>query len=103
MLFPSIASRTNFATIFKNVSRVLKCQGFFVAATMNPCFDGYMQKMLFDREDIESKFKGYYNSPSKYVVRREKEGKKVCFRGLSLDVERLLKSWKRGGFSVEGY
>ncbi len=79
MLFPSVSNFKTFKGIFTEVARVLKQNGYFIATIMNPCFDGYMQKMLFDREDVETEFKGYYASPTKYVVHREIEGVKFTF------------------------
>jgi len=79
MLFPSISDFTVFNNIFMEVSKVLKPGGYFIATIMNPCFDGYMQKMLFDRKDIETNFTGYYTSPSKYAVNREIDGVKFTF------------------------
>lgn len=79
MLFPSVSNWEVFTGIFKESKRVLKNGGYFIACIINPYFDGYMQKMLFERADIKTKYIGYYNSPVKYEVFRNIDGVDFTF------------------------
>lgn len=97
MLFPSIGVLSVFKGVFKETSRVLKLGGYFVATIMHPCFDGYMQKMLFDRNDIEADFKGYYASPSKYVVHRKLDGVNFTFEDYHWQFNDYLSASKEAG------
>lgn len=92
MLFPSIGTKEIFGSIFREVSKVLNTKGYFMATIMNPCFDGYMQKMLFNREDIQTEFTGYYTSPQKYVVNRVIEGTPFTFEDFHWQLSDYMQS-----------
>jgi SAM-dependent methyltransferase len=73
MLFPSISSERDFQAVFNFSHKILADSGIIIIAAGHPCFDGYMQKHFFDREDIETTFNGYFKSGANYKVHRTVE------------------------------
>jgi SAM-dependent methyltransferase len=68
MLFPSMDTKANFLAAFQSIEKLLATEGSAVISTGHPCFDGYMQKHFFAREDINADFQGYHCEGKRYQV-----------------------------------
>ncbi len=71
MLLPSVATKAAFNAVFQTGADLLLDDGTLIVSSGHPCFDGYMGKKFFGRTDIETEFKGYFQSGSKYKVMRK--------------------------------
>lgn len=71
MLFPSIANQADFESVFDSIQTALTDDGIAIVTMGHPCFDGYMTKHFFQREDIQTNFTGYFTSGSNYQVHRK--------------------------------
>ena len=101
MLFPSLTSTELFDSVFASMSRALKTDGLVVIGTMNPYFDGYMQKWLFARDDIETKFVGYFHSGVNYVAHREINGETFDFSDYHWQLPDYVKSANKYGLKIK--
>ncbi len=68
MLFPSLCDKKSILKVLENSKKVLSVTGSIVIAVTHPCFDHYMQKFLFERDDVETDFKNYFDSGSKFKM-----------------------------------
>ncbi|MFC1649506.1 class I SAM-dependent methyltransferase [Patescibacteria group bacterium] len=100
MLFPSLPSIKAFNSVFESMSKSLKEGGLIILGIMNPYFDGYMQKRLFDRKDIDTDFDGYFKSGVNYTVRRVMEGRKFTFSDYHWQLPDYTKAARQMGLSL---
>lgn len=68
-VLPVLKSKKDICIALENCKQALKKSGIIVIGHIHPCFDGYMQKWLFKRKDIQTNFKGYFKSGEKYTVK----------------------------------
>lgn len=71
MLFPSIAKKKDIDAIFRGGEGLMTDRGIMITSSGHPCFDGYMGKKFFGREDIETVYEGYFKSGRNYKVFRK--------------------------------
>ncbi|MCA9308273.1 class I SAM-dependent methyltransferase [candidate division WWE3 bacterium] len=100
MLFPSISDFANFTAVFEQVSKVLKPNGYFIATIINPFLDGYMQAELFNRTDIETEFKGYYESGARYLAHRDIDGVKFTFEDYHWQLSDYIKAGYKSSLAL---
>ncbi len=80
MLMNHFNTRDNIKKTLEQCKMVLKNEGVILVGVAHPCFDGYMQYGVLSRkEDIETQFKGYFNSGEKYLVHNVLDGKALTF------------------------
>ncbi len=103
MLFPSIGDPEAFEGIFATAAKLTKKDGLFLIGTIHPCFDGYMQSHLFERDDIKTNFTGYYKSGSNYKVYRKLQSKDFVFSDYHWQLADYFVAASRFGFYVDQF
>lgn len=71
MLFPSVSEKEDIEKIYENGVHLLVDDGLMITSSGHPCFDGYMGKKFFNREDIDTAYEGYFSSGHPYTVHRK--------------------------------
>ena len=90
MLFPAMADFGDVEKTLSECKYLLSDSGCIICGIPHPSFDGYMQKGLLGRDDVNTSYTDYFNSGAKYVVEKKfDDGTKLIFE----DHHRLLSDY----------
>lgn len=100
MLLPSISTKIAFDGVISTAGSLLSEAGVLIVTAGHPCFDGYMQKHFFNRENIETTFEGYFQSAANYKVHRRLEKGNFTFSDFHWTLTDYFQSAKKAGMQI---
>lgn len=68
MLFPALNAKEDILRVLVETRSILKEQGCVLIGVTHPSFDWYMQKGLFDKENVDCDFRGYFHSGANFTI-----------------------------------
>lgn len=74
MVLPAIKKKSDLIKTIKESKKALKKNGQLIISVGHPCFNHYMQSYLFNRDDVNTKFGGYFKSETKFKISQKFHG-----------------------------
>jgi len=98
MLFPALDSLDEMTSILKECHKVLKSGKQLILVVANPAYDHYMQAGLLGRKNVQTNFKGYFESGICYKTQRHEDKKTFEYQDYHWTLTDYLNILKKAGF-----
>ncbi len=100
MLLPAMESKEKILKTLKEAKKKLKNNGKIIIGIGHPCFNHYMQKYLFGRNDVRVNFQGYFKSGTKFRVPQKFNGNELIFEDYHRTITDYFSYIRASGFTV---
>lgn len=80
MLLPTLKNKDKIINTLKEAKTVLTKNGKIIIGIGHPCFNHYMQKYIFKRNDVKTDFHGYFKSEIMFKVPQKFDNKQFIFK-----------------------
>jgi SAM-dependent methyltransferase len=101
MLYPSFGKLKDIAKSLEECKKALKEDGMLIIGIAHPSYDRYMQKGLFQKEDVEADFEGFFDSGKKFLIHKMIDGKEFTFEDYHWTLEDYSRALQEAGFVIE--
>jgi SAM-dependent methyltransferase len=101
MVICTLENKNDIANVFRECVKVLKDGGVIVIGDLFPPLDPYMQKFLFDRNDIETDFDGYFSSGKMFIAHKKLSTGNFDFVDHHWTLSDYFDSIKKAGMTID--
>lgn len=100
MVLPAIKKKSDITKTLKEVNGALKKGGQVIISIGHPCFNHYMQNYLFSRNDVSTKFNGYFQSETKFKVSQKFDKDNFLFTDYHRTISDYFNLISNAGFKI---
>jgi SAM-dependent methyltransferase len=101
MVLPAIRGKANIKKTLEKMRSSLNKDGQLIISIGHPSFNHYMQKFLFDRNDVEVNFQGYFKSDIKFRVLQKFDTNNFLFEDYHRKISDYFNLIVDSGFKVD--